>query len=108
MNLLLRPDKNHLRWAEIVIDTIKYIYSNRANGNPATGTPLSAQNSRVTDLAGDRSTIQTQNVGSIAAGDDGVRTTIDEIIEQAYRQIYFHAMRCDRDPTLNHSSEVKI
>ena len=62
--------------------------------------PISTQNSRVTDLAGDRGTIQTQNVGCIAAGDDGVRTTIDEIIEQAYRQIYFHAMRCDRDPNL--------
>ena len=62
--------------------------------------PLSTQNSRVTDLAGDRGTIQTQKVGSIAAGDDGVRKTVDEIIEQAYRQIYFHAMRCDRDPNL--------
>ena len=69
-------------------------------GIPLLEHPLSTQNSRVTDLAGDNSTIQTQNIGSVAAGGDGVRTTVDELIERAYRQIYFHAMSCDRDPNL--------
>ena len=69
-------------------------------GIPLLEHPLSTQNSRVTNLAGDNSTIQLQNYGSVAAGDDGIRTTIDELIERAYRQIFFHAMSCDRDPFL--------
>ena len=69
-------------------------------GIPLLEHPLSTQNSRVTDLAGDNSTIQAQNIGSVASGGDEVRTTIDGLIERAYRQIFFHAMKCDRDPNL--------
>jgi len=69
-------------------------------GIPLLEHPLSTQNSRVTDLAGDNSTIQIQSLGSVAAGDDGLRTTIDGLIERAYRQIFFHAMSCDKDPYL--------
>ena len=76
-------------------------------GIPLLEHPLSTQNSRVTDLAGNKSTTQTQNVGSVAAGDDGVRTTIDGLIERAYRQIYFHAMSCDRDQNLESQLRCK-
>ena len=38
-------------------------------GIPLLEHPLSTQNSRVTNLAGDNSTVQIQNYGSVAAGD---------------------------------------
>ena len=48
--------------------------------------PLSTQ-IPVTDLA-EIEAIQTQNVGSIAAGDDGIRTTIDETDRHIGRFIF--------------------
>lgn len=77
----------------------KYTQRSRM-GIPLLEHPLSTQNSRVTDLAGDNSTIQLQSYGSIAAGDNGTRTVMDGLIERAYRQIFFHAMSCDRDSNL--------
>ena len=62
--------------------------------------PLTSQNNRVSNLAGDLDTIRNQLTGTISSGDAAYRATIDELIEQAYRQIFFHAMQCDRDPFL--------
>ena len=67
---------------------------------PLLGYPLSTQNSRVSNLAGDSSTVRSQLYPSSAAGDDTNRSEIDELIEQAYRQVFFHAMRSDREPFL--------
>ena len=67
---------------------------------PLLGYSLTTQNGRVSNLAGDSSTVQLQNYGSSAAGDDSARSTMDNVIEQAYRQVFFHAMSCDRDPFL--------
>ena len=67
---------------------------------PLLGYSLTTQNGRVSNLAGDSSTVQLQNYGSSAAGDDSARSTMDTVIEQAYRQVFFHAMSCDRDPFL--------
>ena len=62
--------------------------------------PLNTQNGRVSNLAGDNSTIKPQTYASSAAGDDSARTEMDSLIEQAYRQVFFHAMRSDREPFL--------
>ena len=67
---------------------------------PLLGYPLSTQNGRVSNLAGDNSTVQSQLYPSSAAGDDTNRSDMDAVIEQAYRQVFFHAMRSDRDPFL--------
>lgn len=61
---------------------------------------LTTQNSRVSNLAGDSSTVRGQFQGSSNAGGDGIRSSVDELIATAYRQIYFHAMRCDKEPFL--------
>ena len=62
--------------------------------------PLNSQNGRVSNLAGDNSTIKSQTYASSAAGDDSARTEMDSLIEQAYRQVFFHAMRSDLKPFL--------
>ena len=62
--------------------------------------PLNTQNGRVSNLARDNSTIKPQTYASSAAGDDSARTEMDGLIEQAYRQVFFHAMRSDREPFL--------
>ena len=67
---------------------------------PLLGYSLSTQNSRVSNLAGDNSTVQSQRYGTSAAGDESARAEMDGLIEQAYRQVFFHAMRSDREPFL--------
>ena len=67
---------------------------------PLLGYPLNTRNGRVSDFAGDNSTIKPQTYASSAAGDDSARTEMDSLIEQAYRQVFFHAMRSDREPFL--------
>ena len=67
---------------------------------PLLGYPLDTQNGRVSNMAGDNSTIKPQTYASSAAGDDSARTEMDSLIEQAYRQVFFHAMRSDREPFL--------
>ena len=62
--------------------------------------PLSTQNSRVTNLASDEDTTRAPLTGSVGSGDADIRSDLDQLIEQAYRQIFFHAMQSDRDPSL--------
>ena len=62
--------------------------------------PLTTQNARVSNLAGDSSTVRTELTGSSAGGADAYRSDVDNLIEQAYQQIFFHAMRSDREPFL--------
>jgi phycobilisome rod-core linker protein len=62
--------------------------------------PLTTQNARVSNLAGDSSTVRTELRGSSAGGADAYRSDVDNLIEQAYRQIFFHAMQSDREPYL--------
>lgn len=61
---------------------------------------LTSQNARVSNLAGNNSTERTELTGSSAGGADAYRSDIDDLIERAYRQIFFHAMRSDREPFL--------
>ena len=61
---------------------------------------LITQNGRVSNLAGDNSTVRGQIYASSAAGDETIRGGMDTLIEQAYRQVIFHAMRSDREPFL--------
>jgi phycobilisome rod-core linker protein len=51
-------------------------------------------------LAGDSSTVRTELTGSSAGGADAYRADVDDLIEKAYQQIFFHAMRSDREPFL--------
>ena len=67
---------------------------------PLQAYPLTTQNARVSNLAGDSSTVRTELTGSSAGGADAYRSNIDGLIEQAYRQIFFHAMQSDREPYL--------
>ena len=67
---------------------------------PLLGYPLNTQNGRFSNLAGDNSTIKPQTYASSTAGDASARTEMDSLIEQAYRQVFFHAMRSDREPFL--------
>jgi phycobilisome rod-core linker protein len=63
---------------------------------PLLATPPVSQNARVRSFAvgGDESPRQApQAIGRNAA-------RVDELIEQAYRQIFFHAFKVDRDPVL--------
>ncbi len=62
--------------------------------------PLEAQNSRVSNLAGDSSTVKAQPQGTASLSGENLRTTIDSQIERAYQQVFFHAMRSDRDANL--------
>ena len=56
---------------------------------PLLGYPLSTQNGRVSNLAGDNSTVQSQLYPSSAAGDDTNRSDMDAVIEQAYRCLLY-------------------
>ena len=67
---------------------------------PLQAYPLTSQNSRVSNLAGDTDSIRNTLSGTTGAGDTNYRADIDVLIEQAYRQIFFHAMQSDRDPFL--------
>jgi phycobilisome rod-core linker protein len=63
---------------------------------PLLSTPRISQNARVASFAvgGDESPRQVpQSLGRNAA-------RVDDLIEQAYRQIFFHAFKVDRDPAL--------
>ena len=67
---------------------------------PLQAYPLTTQNARVSNLAGDTNTVRTELTGSSEGGADTYRSNIDGLIEQAYRQIFFHAMQSDREPFL--------
>jgi len=67
---------------------------------PLQAYPLTTQNARVSNLAGDSSTVRTELTGSSAGGADAYRADVDDLIEKAYQQIFFHAMRSDREPFL--------
>ena len=67
---------------------------------PLQAYPLTTQNSRVSNLAGDNTTVRNQLPGSTTAGADGYRSDIDALIEQAYRQVFFNAMKSYRDLSL--------
>ena len=60
---------------------------------------LTTQNARVSNLAGDLHANGRNLTGSLSNSSDG-RDEINISIEQAYRQIFFHAMSTDRDPFL--------
>ncbi len=63
---------------------------------PLITTPPVSQNARVSNFAigGDESPRQAPQ------GSGPSSVSVEELIEQAYRQIYFHAFKVDRDPTL--------
>ena len=67
---------------------------------PLQAYPLTTQNARVSNLAGDTSTVRTELTGSSEGGADTYRSNINSLIEQAYQQIFFHAMQSDREPFL--------
>ena len=56
---------------------------------PLQAYPLTTQNARVSNLAGDTSTVRTELTGSSEGGADTYRSNIDGLIEQAYRQVFF-------------------
>ena len=56
-----------------------------------------SQNSRVDNLAGNTDSIKYQATGEISASSISTRRDMDSLIEQAYKQIFFHAMSCDRE-----------
>ena len=67
---------------------------------PLQAYPLTTRNARVSNLAGDSSTVRKELTGSSASGADAYRADVDDLIEKAYQQIFFHAMRSDREPFL--------
>jgi phycobilisome rod-core linker protein len=56
-----------------------------------------SQNSRVDNLAGNTDSIKYQATGEISASSISTRRDIDALIEQTYKQIFFHVMSCDRE-----------
>ena len=64
---------------------------------PVRNYSLKSQNSRVNNLAGNNDSIKYQVTGEISASSIGTRRDVDNLIEQTYKQIFFHAMSCDRD-----------
>ena len=62
--------------------------------------PLTSQNARVSNLAGDLHDNGLATIGYGGAGHDSYNSEVDGLIEKAYRQIFFHAMRSDRDVNL--------
>ena len=58
---------------------------------------LKSQNSRVNNLAGNSDSIKYQVTGEISGASVSTRRDMDSLIEQTYKQIFFHAMSCDRD-----------
>ena len=59
--------------------------------------PLTVQNSRVNNFVDPQSQTEYPAIGS---AHHQLTTQINEIIEKAYRQVFFHAMNCDREPFL--------
>ena len=64
--------------------------------------PLTSQNARVSNLAGDLHDNGLATIGYGGAGHDSYNSEVDGLIEQAYRQIFFHAMVIATS-TSNHS-----
>ena len=64
---------------------------------PVRNYSLKSQNSRVNNLAGNNDSIKYQVTGEISSSSIGARRDVDSLIEQTYKQIFFHAMSCDRD-----------
>lgn len=62
--------------------------------------PLTSQNARVSNLAGNLHENGLATIGYGGAGHDTYNSEVDGVIQQAYRQIFFHAMRSDRDINL--------
>ncbi len=58
---------------------------------------LKSQNSRVNNLAGNSDSVKYQVTGEISSASVSTRRDMDSLIEQTYKQIFFHAMSCDRD-----------
>lgn len=67
---------------------------------PVLDYPLTTQNSRVSNLAGNQQENELPYTIAAGSGSDSSGVAIDELMERAYRQIFFHAMKCDRDPFL--------
>ena len=59
--------------------------------------PLTSQNARVSNLAGDLHDNGLATISYGGAGHESYNAEVDGLIEKAYRQIFFHAMRSDRD-----------
>ncbi len=64
---------------------------------PVRNYSLKSQNSRVTNLAGNKDSVKYQGTGEISSSSSSMRRDMDTLIEEAYQQIFFHAMQCDRD-----------
>lgn len=62
--------------------------------------PLTSQNARVSNLAGNQHDNGLATISVAGAGNDSFNSAVDDLIQKAYRQIFFHAMRSDRDPFL--------
>jgi len=67
---------------------------------PVLNYPLTTQNSRVTSLTGNQRVNSESLTRSAASGGDGIGCNVELVIERSYRQIFFHAMSCDREPFL--------
>ncbi|MGB4533091.1 MAG: phycobilisome rod-core linker polypeptide [Synechococcus sp.] len=60
--------------------------------------PLTSQNQRVGDLGGLEAPLDQTVIAAAANGENW--TSLTNQIESAYRQVFFHAMKADRDPFL--------
>ena len=78
----------------------QYFYPLREMQIPLRPYALTTQNSRGSNLAGDVDSTRNPLTGAIGAANVNYRADIDALIEQAYRQIFFHALECDRDSNL--------
>jgi phycobilisome rod-core linker protein len=75
---------------------LAWLVSPPAISLPLLNTPRLSQNALVKDFM-----IGNEETPRQALQTTGLNTTsVDDLIEQAYRQIYFHAFKVDRDPTL--------
>ena len=61
---------------------------------PLLAYPLSSQNSRVAPPGG--ASLAAQQFLQDAGGSYSQGSGVDLLIEKAYKQVFFHAMRCDR------------
>jgi len=67
---------------------------------PLLAYPLTTQNARVSNLAGNQHS-NGPSVGALApAASGGENPWVNGLIEQAYRQIFFQPLSCDREPFL--------
>lgn len=67
---------------------------------PVLSYPLTSQNARVSDLAGNLQTNGLATITFAGSGHETYNSEVDELINKAYRQIFFHAMKSDRDAYL--------